>query len=66
MHPTLIYEPACLGPYPKTLVVGGIQAMHDFWGSQQWLLFDVIPKAQWQKNMTNTEKKLESWKVRDS
>jgi len=27
MHPTLIAKPACLGPYPKTLVVGDTQAI---------------------------------------
>jgi len=27
MHPILITEPACLGPYPKTLVVGDTQSI---------------------------------------
>jgi len=27
MHPMLISEPACLGPYPKILAVGDMQSM---------------------------------------
>jgi len=40
----LISEPACHGPYPKTLVVGGIQAMT--FGEASNGPFDLTPKAQ--------------------
>jgi len=46
MHPTLISEAACLGPYPKTLVIGDTQSMT--FGEDDNGPF-YLPEAKWQE-----------------